>query len=261
MKKELAVLLCGIMLGVTACGGSSSSGSEPAAAEETAETETVEEEPAEEPEAEPAEEPAAADPNELADGNPLKGIADAETMRDVYDAVEAAFNESYTNGELATETDSERIEELEDELINGVAEEFGLSYEDVRNIYINGGIGGNLYNYDLSALKMTNGELVDATINGTTLIVKAKIQPSFSNQATIDQNYFNVTDLVQNQGADVFREIQYWAVADMADGSEGKVIQFTAGRDLIKHIKEDGLLGSMIADYVEDLWILPSLQK
>ena len=257
MKKELAVLLCGIMLGVTACGGSSSSGSEPAAAEETAETETVEEEPAEEP----TEEPAAADPNELADGNPLKGIADAETMRDVYDAVEAAFNESYTNGELATETDSERIEELEDELINGVAEEFGLSYEDVRNIYINGGIGGNLYNYDLSALKMTNGELVDATINGTTLIIKAKIQPSFSNQATIDQNYFNVTDLVQNQGADVFREIQYWAVADMADGSEGKVIQFTAGRDLIRHIKEDGLLGGMIADYVEDLWIPPSLQK
>lgn len=258
MKKELAVLLCGIMLGVTACGGSSSSGSEPAAAEETAETETVEEEPAEEPEAEPVEEPVAADPNELADGNPLKGIADAETMRDVYDAVDDKMSSSE---ELASETDPDRITELEDEILNEVAEEYSLSYEDVRNIYVNGGIGGNLYNYDLSALKMSNGELVDATINGTTLIVKAKIQPSFSNQATIDQNYFNVTDLVQNQGADVFREIQYWAVADMADGSEGKVIQFTAGRDLIRHIKEDGLLGSMIADYVEDLWILPSLQK
>lgn len=258
MKKELAVLLCGIMLGVTACGGSSSSGSEPAAAEETAETETVEEEPAEEPEAEPAEEPAAADPNELADGNPLKGIADAETMRDVYDAVDDKMSSSE---ELASETDPDRITELEDEILNEVAEEYSLSYEDVRNIYVNGGIGGNLYNYDLSALKMSNGELVDATINGTTLIVKAKIQPSFSNQATIDQNYFNVTDLVQNQGADVFREIQYWAVADMADGSEGKVIQFTAGRDLIRHIKEDGLLGGMIADYVGDLWILPSLQN
>lgn len=258
MKKELAVLLCGIMLGVTACGGSSSSGSEPAAAEETAEAETAEEEPAEEPEAEPAEEPAAADPNELADGNPLKGIADAETMRDVYDAVDDKMSSSE---ELASETDPDRITELEDEILNEVAEEYSLSYEDVRNIYVNGGIGGNLYNYDLSALKMPNGELVDATINGTTLIVKAKIQPSFSNQATIDQNYFNVTDLVQNQGADVFREIQNWAVADMADGSEGKVIQFTAGRDLIRHIKEDGLLGGMIADYVEDLWILPSLQN
>ena len=39
------------------------------------------------------------------------------------------------------------------------------------------------------------------------------------------------------------------------------MIQFTAGRDLIRHIKEDGLLGGMIADYVEDLWILPSLQN
>ena len=70
-----------------------------------------------------------------------------------------------------------------------------------------------------------------------------------------------MTDIVQNQGADVFWEIQYWAVADMTDGSEGKVIQFTAGRELIRHIKEDGFLGGMIADYVEDLWILPSLQN
>lgn len=258
MRKKLVVLLCGIMLGVTACGGSSSSGSEPAAAEETAEAETAEEQPAAEPEAEPTEEPAAADPNELADDNPLKGIADAETMRDVYDAVDDKMSSSE---DLASETDPDRITELEDEILNEVAEEYSLSYEDVRNIYAYGGIGGNLYNFDLSALKMSNGELVDAIINGTTLIVKAKIQPSYSNQATIDQNYFNVTDLVQDQGADIFREIQYWAVADMTDGSEGKVIQFTVGRDLIRHIKEDGLLGGMIADYVEDLWILPSLQN
>ena len=258
MRKKLVVLLCGIMLGVTACGGSSSSGSEPAAAEETAEAETAEEQPAAEPEAEPAEEPAAADPNELAEGNPLKGIADTETMRDVYDTVD---DKMISSEELASETDPDRIAELEDEILNEVAEEYGLSYEDVRNIYMYGGIGGNLYNFDLSTLKMTNGQLVDATINGTTLVVKAKIQPSYSNQATIDQNYFNVTDIVQNQGADVFREIQYWAVADMTDGSEGKVIQFTAGRELIRHIKEDGLLGSMIAEYVEDLWILPSLQN
>lgn len=266
MKKELAMLMCAVMLGVTACGGSSSSGSataapEQAAAEEQAEEETVEEEPAEEPEAEPAEEPAAADPNELADGNPLKGIADAETMRDVYDAVDYAMVVSYTNGDLSTETDPDKITELEDEIIDGVAEEYGLSYEDVRNIYMYGGIGGNLYNYDLSALKLTHGQLVNATINGNILVIKAKIEPSYSNKATIDQNYFNVTDLVQDQGADVFREIQYWAVADMTNGSEGKVIQFTCKRDLIKHIKEDGLLGGMIADYVEDLWILPSLQQ
>ena len=258
MRKELVALLCGIMIGATACGGSSTATSEPATAEQAAEAETVEEEPAETQAEEPAEEPAAADPNELADGNPLKGIADVETMRDVYDAVDDKMSSSE---ELASETDPDRITELEDEILNEVAEEYSLSYEDVRNIYVNGGIGGNLYNYDLSALKMSNGELVDATINGTTLIVKAKIQPSFSNQATIDQNYFNVTDIVQNQGADVFREIQYWAVADMTDGSEGKVIQFTAGRELIRHIKEDGFLGGMIADYVEDLWILPSLQN
>ena len=258
MRKKLVVLLCGIMLGVTACGGSSSSGSEPAAVEETAEAETVEEEPAEEPEAEPAEEPAAADPNVLADDNPLKGIADAETMRDVYDTVD---DKMISSEELTSEADPDRIAELEDEILNEVAEEYGLSYEDVRNIYMYGGIGGNLYNFDLSALKMPHGDLVDATINGTTLVVKAKIQPSYSNQATIDQNYFNVTDIVQNQGADVFREIQYWAVADMTDGSEGKVIQFTVGRELIRHIKEDGFLGGMIADYVEDLWILPSLQN
>ena len=54
--------------------------------------------------------------------------------------------------------------------------------------------------------------------NGDILVVKAKITPSYNNKATINQNNFNVQDIVKNQGGNTYKEIQYWAVADMEDG-------------------------------------------
>ena len=76
---------------------------------------------------------------------------------------------------------------------------------------------------------------------------------------TIDQNYHNVEDLIKNQGCDKFDEIQYWAVADMTDGSESKVISFTVDSDLIQKIKTSAVVAIQMGDYVSDLYILPSL--
>ncbi|WP_298126788.1 hypothetical protein [uncultured Clostridium sp.] len=114
-------------------------------------------------------------------------------------------------------------------------------------------------NTKVSSLKF--GELLDVTTNNDILIIKAKISPSYNNKATINQNGFNVEDIILNQGGDAFNEIQYWAVADMTDGSESKVISFTLTKDQITSIKNKQLVGNQIVDKATDVWILPSLQN
>ena len=103
--------------------------------------------------------------------------------------------------------------------------------------------------------------ITDGGNNGKSMVFKNKITPSYSNKATVDQNYYVVEDLVKNQGATDFEEIQYWAVADMTDGSESKVISFTVPKSTMDLIAGGRLPANMMGDYVTDLWILPSLQN
>lgn len=108
-----------------------------------------------------------------------------------------------------------------------------------------------------------HGEVLDENITGDTLIIKAKITPSFSNHSTISQNFFNLEDLIKNQGCSEYNEIQYWAVADMTDGSESKVISFTAPKSTIDGIKDGSIEAIAYLDeygYVTDVYILPSLK-
>lgn len=112
-------------------------------------------------------------------------------------------------------------------------------------------------------LELKFGELLDVTINSidNIAVIKAKIQPSYSNSATIHQNYYSVCDLIQNHGFDQYKEVQYWAVADMTDGSEQKVISFTVDADLMALITSDsGFAENTLGEYDIDLWIHPSLE-
>lgn len=91
------------------------------------------------------------------------------------------------------------------------------------------------------------------------VVIKAKISPSYNNEATIKQNYLNIEGLIKNQGFDKYNELQYWAVADMTDGSESKVFSCTVSESLIKSIKADAISVDGYEVMVDDLWILPSL--
>lgn len=110
-------------------------------------------------------------------------------------------------------------------------------------------------------LKLLHGELLDLNVNDNNVaIVKAKIAPSISDKATIDQNYYNVVNLIRKNGFAEYDEIQYWAVADMSDGSEQKVISFTVPGEIVKMIAEaDAFADNTLGEYVTDLWIHPSL--
>lgn len=190
--------------------------------------------------------------------NLLDGISlSKEEKRVVYDEIQTGLDK-LANSDGFYDLSFEQQDEKSVEVIADVGAKHGISQEDADNIYSYGTMG-YLYDFDPSTLTVKFGDFQSGIINGTTLIVKAKISPSYNNEATINQNYFNVEDLVQKQGCDTFSEIQYWAVADMTDGSESKVIMFTAGKDLISAIASGRFAANQMGNYVTDLWILPSL--
>ncbi len=101
--------------------------------------------------------------------------------------------------------------------------------------------------------------MLNTTINDDTLVIKAKIESSYDNKATVDQNYYNIEDIIKNQGGDKYTEIQYWAVADMTDGSEQKVVSFTVSESVIKQIANNEIVTNQMGSYVDDLFIHASL--
>lgn len=107
---------------------------------------------------------------------------------------------------------------------------------------------------------LLHGELLSVTENGDIVVVKAKITSSYNNEATVTQNYFNVVDLINKQGFDKYSEIQYWAVADMNNGEEEKVVSFTVPSDLIEKIKDKKVVDNQLGNYVQELWVHQSLR-
>lgn len=108
---------------------------------------------------------------------------------------------------------------------------------------------------------LKTGEILDIKESDGILIIKAKINSMLTNKLTVAQNYHNIEDIIKNQGGDKFSEIQYWAVADMADGEESKVISFTVPSDVIKGTAKGDIVAIQYPDLLTDLWILPSLKN
>lgn len=108
------------------------------------------------------------------------------------------------------------------------------------------------------------GELLDTTITNlnerSILVIKAKITSSYDNDATVNQNYYNIEDLIKNQQCDSYNEIQYWAVADMSNGKEQKVVSFTVNSSLIQEILSGNVPINKLSNYVDDLFIHASLR-
>lgn len=106
------------------------------------------------------------------------------------------------------------------------------------------------------------GELLELTDNreaNGVVIVKAKITPNATNKLTVAQNYHNAVDLIAEQGYSDC-ELQYWAVADMTDGTEDKVVSFTVPSDVVSQVAAGEVAATQLPDLVTDLYILPSLQ-
>lgn len=114
---------------------------------------------------------------------------------------------------------------------------------------------------DIDGLQLEFGDLLNINYGGSgCVVVKAKISPQLTNKHTIDQNYYSVCKLIRDNGFDQCKEIQYWAVADMTNGDEAKVISFTLNSKTIKRIYDKEIVDNQLGKYADDLWIHPSLQ-
>lgn len=139
-------------------------------------------------------------------------------------------------------------------------EKSGINFTVKKEVPSSSSSSSNSSSSSSLSISLRYGKLLDKKITGTSLIIKAKIEPSYNNKATVDQNYYNIENIVKNQGGSKFKEIQYWAVADMTDGSEQKVISFTVPEDVIQKIANDKIVANQIGNYVDDLFIHASLR-
>lgn len=125
---------------------------------------------------------------------------------------------------------------------------------------------GSLTDADVGPLETGNlalkfGDLVSVNYGGDgVIVVKAKITASYSNDATVKQNYFSVCELIKKRGFDSCQELQYWAVADMSNGEEAKVVSFTLDRTTIEGVANENIIENQLGDYVSDLYVHPSLK-
>ena len=161
----------------------------------------------------------------------------------------------------------EEVDAYEDQLAEEIADKYDITAEDANMVYFclimdydriaSGAKGQN----PSKIYKLEHGEFISANSSGSTIVIKAKIEPSWTNELTINQNYFNIIDLIQNQGLNTYKEIQYWAVADMTSGDEAKVISFTVPQDVIEYLAENDFSATELGQFLDDLWIHPSLQQ
>ena len=191
--------------------------------------------------------------------NPLDEIdLSDEAKRDLYDDLDAAFQKAYET-DIAPDASADEADAIEDACIAEIAAKYGVSNEDAENIYLYAALG-YLYDVDPDAIKALYGETDSVQIVGTTLTIKVKIDPSLSNKLTVKQNYLNVEDMIQKQNCNLFHKICYWAVADMTNGSESKVVSFDVDKEMIEAIASGSLDTAFYENYLTDLWIHNSLK-
>ena len=178
-----------------------------------------------------------------------------ETMLNIYNDFQAGF-EDYPE-------DSEEQVKYDEVQSNKIAKKYGITPEQADQVYYY-----VLTNYAKVAsgenvaklLTLQHGTLLDSNVNGSVIVIKAKIEANLTNDLTIKQNYFNIEDLIKNQGLDIYKEIQYWAVAGMSNGKEEKVISFTVPENTISGLKKGNIPTNQLDKYVDDLWIHSSLK-
>ncbi len=128
----------------------------------------------------------------------------------------------------------------------------------------NSSTSSNIKTDTQNTITLKYGKLQSFTTSPSTTkccVIKAKIEPSYNNKATIHHNFFNVENFIKNQNGNTYDEIQYWAVADMTNGEEEKVISFTVDKKIIDDLYNDKIATNMLDSYLNDFWVIESLKE
>lgn len=111
-------------------------------------------------------------------------------------------------------------------------------------------------------IKIRFGDILDITENKEeqTIIIKVKIESNVTKEMTVNQNYMNAWEFIKAYTGTEYKELTYWAVADMTDGTESKVVQFKVPEDAINGVLNGSILENQLGDHVTDLFLHPSLR-
>lgn len=178
---------------------------------------------------------------------------DNATMISIYKDYEKALESS--------PADPSQQETFEKQVADEIAKKYTISADEADLVYTYALLNyEKLTGIDTSKIKLKHGDLLDVKVNGSTIVLKAKISSSFTKNLTVQSCYFDVYDAVQKYKLNAYDELQYWAVADMTDGSEQKVISFTLTQDVLDKISEDQIIKNQLIDYATDAWLSPALK-
>lgn len=186
----------------------------------------------------------------------------AYTMLQIYDYIESEW--SLVPWDISVEEENRKGEQIDKK----AAEKYGVTPEQAFLVY--GFVGMNYETvrsaagYDTANpdnLKPKFGKLSKAEAFGSTLDITVKIDWILSDSSTVNQNYFNVCDMIQNQGADAYTTINYTAIMSTTDGGTTTVVFFVVPKSAIDLIKAGNFPEITLSDYVDDLWIHPQLKE
>lgn len=172
-----------------------------------------------------------------------------DQLEEIYQKYKLAF--------LSSPTDPLEDVEYEKQLAKKVGKEYGITPDQADCAY--------MYVCNLkTAFKnnqyyIKNGYLLGTIPLGTTLRVNVDIFPLSSNKRTIEQNYQNVFYIIQTQTKDKFDQIEYRATANMTNGKNAVAVSFTIPSETIEKILNKKIKYSELGEYVDDLYIIPSL--
>ena len=179
---------------------------------------------------------------------------DNSTMLSIYQDYQTAWESSPEDPIAKRDYEAQVDEEI--------AEKYGISTDDASHVYMY--VLGNYDKIaaengasDTSEIQLHYGDLLSTTVNGTTIVLKAKITSSLTKKMTVASCFYDVYDAVEKYGLD---QLQYWAVADMTDGSEQKVISFTVSHDTLEKIANGAIVEGQLQSYSTDVWLSPALQ-
>ena len=147
------------------------------------------------------------------------------------------------------------------------ADRYGVTQDQVVLVHgfvsMNYDIVNSAAGYDTTTaedLTVPYGDVLKCHAYGSVLDIGVKISGLLTDSTTINQNYYNIADLILKQGADAYTTIYYAGYMPAQGGGNAVVISFTVPAHVIDSIKNRTVMEVELPDYVEDLWIHPQLK-
>lgn len=116
--------------------------------------------------------------------------------------------------------------------------------------------------FDKTECIVSYGTLLRCDVDGNTLKLKVKIESleiKGDHKMTIRQNYYNVDEIIWEQGGEVFDRIDYQAVMKMPNGKKEKAVSFSLSKKVISNLYLGNILADDLGEYADNLYINPKL--